>query len=765
MPMRSRRHAPHSRAGKWIAAIAITLATLGLHAPAARAQQATPAASQTARAEFADSLLARMTIQEKAGQLNQLRATWREGRVRVDEELRRSVRAGAVGSFLGVHGVAATRELQRIAVEESRLGIPLLFAHDVIHGFRTIFPVPLAEASSWNTEAVERSARISAMEGAAAGLHWTYAPMVDIARDARWGRIVEGSGEDPYLGSVMAAARVRGFQDEGLSEPTTLLATAKHFAAYGAAEAGRDYNIADIPERTLREVHLPPFHAAVRAGVGSIMGGFNEIAGVPAHANVHLMRDILREEWGFEGVVVSDFTAIAELIPHGVAGTRPGAGVLALRAGVDIDMVSEIYVEELPRLIVSGRVDPALLDQAVRRVLLAKYDLGLFDDPYRYSDPARETATMLRPEHVAFARELARQSIVLLKNEGSALPLSRELDRLAVIGPLADDRRSTLGSWAAAGRPEDAVSVLEGIRAAVPGMDVRYAQGCEVTGEDTMGIAEAVRAAADADAAILVIGESHDMSGEAASRTSLELPGVQLELARAVLATGTPTVAVLMNGRPLAIDWLAENAHAIVETWFLGIQMGPAVADVLFGDHNPGGKLTVTFPRATGQVPIYYNHKPTGRPPRADDKFTSKYIDTHWTPLFPFGHGLSYTEFEYGSIRLSATQMASTDTLTVEVDVRNAGDRAGHEVVQLYIRDPVASVTRPVKELRGFRRIHLEPGRSETVSFQLSADDLAFHGPGLELVVEPGAFQVFVGTSSVEVQEASFELIDGGPSR
>ncbi|HEX7090316.1 MAG TPA: glycoside hydrolase family 3 N-terminal domain-containing protein [Longimicrobiales bacterium] len=726
-------------------------------------------AAQTTRAAedaFVESLLARMTLEEKLGQLTQGTARGTDSGPRVPEEGVAEIRAGRVGSFLGVFGAAYTRELQRIAVEESRLGIPLLFAHDVIHGFRTIFPVPLAEAASWDPEAVERAARIAAIEATAHGVHWNYAPMVDIARDARWGRVVEGAGEDPYLGAVMAAARVRGFQGTDLAAPNTMLATAKHFVAYGAAEAGRDYNTVDVSERTLLEVYLPPFRAAVEAGAQAIMAAFNEVAGIPMHANRHLIREVLRREWGFDGVVISDYTGILELMPHGVAATREDAVVLALRAGVDVDMVSGIYLDELADAVRAGKVSEAEVDDAVRRVLRAKYRLGLFEDPYRYSDPARERALTLTREHLAAAREMARKSMVLLKNEGGALPLRKDLRTLAVIGPLADEERAMLGPWAAAGRAEDAVTVLEGIRAAVgPGTEVLYAKGAEVLGTDTSGFAEAVAVARRADAVVLVLGESHELSGEAASRTSLDLPGVQLALAQRVHATGTPVVVVLMNGRPLSIPWLAANVPAILEAWFPGVQAGPAVADVLFGDFNPGGKLPVTFPRAAGQVPIYYNHKNTGRPPSEASKYTSKYLDVPWTPLYPFGHGLSYTTFAYGAPRLAAERIGMADSLRVEVAVTNTGTRAGDEVVQLYIQDEVASVTRPVKELRGFRRITLRPGETRTVSFTLTPDDLAFYGPDLRPVIEPGFFKVYVGGSSVDVREARFEVVAGRASQ
>jgi beta-glucosidase len=679
---------------------------------------------------FIDSLVAWMTVEEKLGQLTQVHE-------RGEEEIRVEIRAGRVGSLLGSHGAAHLRELQRVAVEESRLKIPLLFALDVLYGFRTIFPVPLAQASSWDPAAVEQAARIVAIEATAAGVHWTYAPMVDIARDPRWGRVVDGAEEDPYLGSVMAAAHVRGFQGTDLSAPNSLLACAKHYVAYGGAEGGRDYNVVDVSERTLRETYLPPFRAAVDAGVATVMPAFNEVVGIPMHANRRLLRDVLRGKWGFDGVVVSDHTGIKELVAHGVAGTPAEAGMLALRAGVDVDMVSQIYVDVLPRLVRAEKLLQAAVDDAVRRVLRAKYRLGLFEDPYRGGDPARERDSMLTPAHLAAAREMARKSTVLLKNERKVLPLSKSIGTLAVIGPLADDAQAPLGRWGGIGRPEDVVTVLAGIRRAVsPATKVLYAKGADVQGTDTSGFTEAVNLASEADAVVLILGEHHGMSGEATSRSTLDLPGMQLELAKAVHATGKPVVVVLMNGRPLSITWLAEHVPAILEAWFLGVQMGPAVADVLFGDVSPSGKLPVTFPRAVGQVPIYYNHKNTGRPPSPTDFFTSKYLDLPWTPLYPFGHGLSYTTFAYRNLRLSALTLRPSDTLTVRVNVTNTGARAGDEVVQLYIRDEVASVTRPVKELRGFQRISLGPGETRTVTFTLDADDLAFYDREMRRVVE-----------------------------
>jgi len=740
------------------------LAALACHA--GRPQGPSPsgpisAAGAAASADrFIDSLLARMTLEEKLGQLTQVAGPGSQTGPTARAGTEAEIRAGRIGSFLGVRGAAATRELQRVAVERSRLGIPLLFADDVIHGFRTIFPVPLAEASSWDPAAVERSAHVAAVEATAHGVQWTYAPMVDIARDPRWGRVVEGSGEDPYLGSIMAAARVRGFQGRDLAADSTLLATAKHFAAYGAAEGGRDYNTAEVSDRTLHEIYLPPFRAAVDAGVQSVMTAFNEIAGVPMHANRHLIRDVLRGAWGFDGVVVSDYTGIAELIHHGVAGDSAAAGAVALRAGVDVDLVGRTYLNQLPGLIREGVVAESLVNQAARHVLRAKRDLGLFTDPYRHSDPAREQARTLTPENLAAARDMARKSIVLLKNAGNTLPLSKTLRTLAVIGPLADDDASALGPWAGAGRPEDAVTPLTGIRQAMTGSRVLYARGASVRDQDTTGFAEALRAARAADAVVLVLGEDRDMSGEASSRTSLDLPGVQQQLAERVQATGKPVVVVLMNGRPLSTPWLEANVPAIVEAWYLGVQTGPALADVLFGDYNPGGKLPITVPRTVGQVPIYYNHKPTGRPPDPGDHYTSKYLDVPWTPLYPFGYGLSYTTFSYDDLRLSAGRIRKSDSIVVSVRVTNTGRRGGDEVVQLYVRDEVASITRPVRTLRGFRRIKLAPGEAQTVTFTLHPDDIAFPGPDLRPVAEPGFFTVGVGGNSADLQERGFELVE-----
>jgi beta-glucosidase len=697
---------------------------------------AAPAAAQNL-----DSLLARMTLEEKLGQLNLLSADGRASPAQMA-----LVRAGKLGGLFNVIGAENTTPVQRIAVTESRLKIPLLFGLDVIHGYRTIFPIPLAEAGSFDPEVAEATARAAGQEAAAAGINWTYAPMVDIARDPRWGRIAEGSGEDPYLGSVMAAARVRGFQQ-------SIFATAKHFAGYGAAEGGRDYAETEISERTMREVYLPPFKAAVDAGVASLMTAFNSIAGVPASGNPWLTGRVLRHEWGFTGFVVSDWTSVAELIPHGVAGSQAEAGRRALMAGVDMDMQSSIYVDSLAALVRGNTIPMAAVDSAVMRILRAKQRLGLFRDPYRARTPPPAAETR------ALARRAARESIVLLKNARATLPLDPKVSTIAVIGPLADNKLDPLGPWHTQGRQEDVVTVLQGIKNRVPSAQVVYAQGAGIEDTSTAGFGAAVAAAKGAKVAILVLGERHDMSGEAASRASLGLPGVQQQLLEAVAATGTPVVLVLMNGRPLILEWAAEHVPAIVETWFLGVEAGNATADVLFGDVNPSGRLPVTFPRALGQIPLYYSQRPTGRPMSPSNKFTSKYLDVPNTPRYPFGFGLSYTTFAYRDLRLSAARARVTDTVTATVTVTNTGTREGTEVVQLYIRDEVASVSRPLRELKAFQRVTLKPSESRAVNLRVAVRDLWFVGLDMRSVVEPGTFRVYVGPNSAEGLEATFECI------
>lgn len=733
-------------------------------------------------AAFVEALLSRMTLEEKLGQLTQYTGQWAVTGPAVPETGEDEIRAGRVGSFLNVYGADYTRRAQEVATEESRLGIPLLIGYDVVHGFRTVFPVPLAETASWNLDAAEEAARIAAREAAASGINWTFAPMVDVARDGRWGRIVEGAGEDPFLGSRFAEARVRGFQGHslaGLASDSTVVATAKHFAGYGFAEGGRDYNTTDFSERTLREVVLPPFHAAVEAGAQTLMSAFNEIGGVPATASEHLYGDVLRDEWGFDGFVIADYTAVRELMWHGIAADSAEAGRRALEAGVDMSMVDGIYARNLPALVESGELPLAVVDEAVRRVLRVKRRAGLFEDPYRYSDADREARTLLADAHRAAARDVARQSVVLLKNDGDVLPLRRDLGTLAVIGALAADSTSAMGSWAGAGRWPETTPILPALRAALPNTDVRYAPGYpEVRGNflemvdlalstDASGHDEAVRLASEADAVVLVLGEHRELTGEAASRASTELPGAQLELARRVIeaAGDRPVAVVLTNGRPLALSGLDAIAPSILEAWHLGTEMGPAVADVLLGFHNPGGKLPVTFPAATGQEPIYYNRKRTGRPhdvPYASDKYVSRYLDVPVEPLYPFGHGLSYTTFDYGEPALSAAEIGIDGRVEVSVDVTNTGDRAGVEVVQLYVRDEERSTTPPVQELKGFERVELAPGETRTVTFTLAPADLVFWGMMDEWFVEPGWFTVMVGGSSRDAmgRTARFELLD-----
>ncbi len=700
------------------------------------------------------SLLARMTLAEKLGQLQQLDGTW-DGDVRPEQmEL---ARQGLLGSAIYVRGAKRTTELQRVAMNESKLKIPILFSFDVIHGYRTIFPVPLGEAASWDPSVVERADSIAAAEASAAGIRWTFAPMVDIARDPRWGRIVEGSGEDPFLGAAMAAAAVRGFQGTNYSRPDKMVACAKHWVAYGAAEGGRDYNTTEVSERTLREIYFPPFKAAVDAGVGTVMSAFNDLDGIPCTANSFILTDVLRREWHFDGIVVSDYKGVKELMTHGVAANGEAAAARALTAGVDMEMVSRLYNEYGERLENDGTVSMATIDQAVRRVLRIKYRLGLFEHPY--ADENLESATLLAPANLTTARELAARTFVLLKNDHETLPIRPQLQSIAVIGPLADDAQSMMGPWSGDGRKEDAVTLLAGIRAKLPATTkINYARGCEVTGDSRAGFDQAVSVARESDFTILAVGESSHMSGEAASRSSLDLPGQQLELIQAIHATGKPYAVVLMNGRPLSINWVATNSPAILETWFAGTQGGNAIADTLFGDVNPGGKLPVTFPRSVGQVPIYYNHKNTGRPPGGDSEDASRYIDIPWTPLYPFGYGLSYTHFKLSNLRLSAPRIRPDGLVTVGVDVENTGDRGGDEVVQLYLHDLAASVTRPVKALKGFARVSLRPGESRHVEFRLGPKELGFYNQAMRFIVEPGTFKIMVGTSSEGGLESSFEV-------
>jgi len=714
---------------------------------------------------FVDALIAKMTLAEKIGQLTLLTSDWVSTGPTLRAGYKEDVAAGKVGSIFNAHSVAYTRELQKLAVEGTRLKIPLLFGYDVIHGHRTMFPISLGEAASWDMEAIEKSARIAATEAAAEGLHWTYAPMVDISRDPRWGRMSEGAGEDVYLGSRIAEARVRGFQGKRIGDTDAVLATVKHFAAYGAAQAGRDYSTTDMSERELRDTYLPPFKAAIDAGAATIMTSFNELDGVPASANSFLLTDVLRKEWGFKGFVVTDYTSINEMIPHGYSKDEKQAGEQSINAGVDMDMQGAVYLNHLARSVAEGKVSMATVDAAVRRVLDMKYRLGLFQDPYRFSDARREKADVMTPAFLAASRDVARKSIVLLKNDGDVLPLAASAKKIALIGPLADSKADMIGSWAGQGSRERPVSLLEGIRArAGKNATVSYAKGASYQFADadkTDGFAEAMAAAADADVIVAAMGEHWDMTGEAASRTDLNLPGNQEALLRQLKTLGKPIVLVLLSGRPNTVSWAADNVDAIMEAWYPGTMAGTAVADVLFGDYNPSGKLPVTFPRSVGQVPIFYNGKNTGRPfsaDKADQKYLSRYLDSPNTPQWVFGHGLSYTTFGYSPVTLDKAAIRPGETLTASVTLTNTGRRAGTEMVQLYTRDLVGSVTRPVKELKGFQKVTLKPGESRRVTFRISDRDLAFHRADMSYGAEPGDFTLGIGGSSAVETNVRFSL-------
>jgi beta-glucosidase len=705
------------------------------------------------------ALMSRMTLEEKVGQLVQYSSSELLTGPRLGQNPTLSeLKAGRVGSLLNVVGAKATRNLQEIAVKESRLGIPVLFGLDVIHGFRTIFPINLGQAASWDMEAIEEAERIAATEASASGIHWTFAPMVDIARDPRWGRVAEGAGEDPFLGSAVAKARIRGFQGN-LDQPTNILACVKHFAAYGAAQAGRDYWTTDVPEITLRDVYLPPFKAAVDAGAATFMCAFNDLNGVPCSANAFLLDRVLRKEWGFKGFVVSDWGSIAELIPHGIAANDREAALLAYRAGVDMDMEGRAYMKHLPELIRSGTVDSARLDAAVKAILTAKARLGLFENPYRYCDEDREKQAQLRPEYLRAARTLATESCVLLKNEG-ALPL-RAGQKIALVGPLADAAHDMLGSWEARGVPAETRTLKAALEAAAPGR-VTFSVGCSIEGNQKAGFAQALEAAKAADVIIAALGESRDHSGEGHSRSSLDLPGVQREFLEALHRTGKPVVLVLFSGRPLALEAVLPHCDALLLGWLPGTMAGPAVTDLLMGSANPSGKLPITFPRNVGQVPIFYAHKQSGRPqpegPR--QQFKSNYLDVANTPAFPFGFGLSYTRFVYRRRELEAKSLAMGGKLGISVELQNAGERDGEEVVQLYVRDLFASVTRPVRELKGFKRVFLRKGETKSLRFELSPADLAFHHQDMRFAPEAGRFEIFVGGDSLAPKAGEFVLQD-----
>jgi beta-glucosidase len=705
-----------------------------------------------------NALLAKMTLAEKLGQLQQLDGDWETGEARPEQlEL---ARKGLLGSTLNVRGAKGANDLQKAAME-SRLKIPVLLGFDVIHGYRTQFPVPLGEAASWDLEAIERSAHLAAKEAKATGLHWTFAPMVDIARDPRWGRIVEGAGECPFLGSKIAFARVRGFQGDDFSADDRIMACAKHFIGYGAAEGGRDYNTTDMSEQTLRDVYLPPFKATVDAGVGSFMTSFNSLNGVPSTANPFLWKTILAVEWKSNALVVTDYTATKELVNHAVAADDAEAALKTLNAGVDLEMVSKTIAQNGEKLVKDGKLSMATINDAVRSVLRAKFRVGAFD--WKPVDPAKQKAAMLTPETRRAAREIAAKSMVLLKNDNNTLPISKSTESIAVIGFLANDKRNMNGNWSADAKPEDAVTLLEGLKNELgSNVKIRYAQGCDLKCEDKKGFKDAVDAAKDSDFVIITAGEDIDWSAEAASRSDIGLPKGQTELIQAIHATRKPYVVVLMNGRPLTINWEAENSPAILEAWFAGTEAGNAIADVLFGDVNPSGKLTVTFPRNVGQIPIYYNALPTGRPFQEKEKYTSKYLDIPNTALYPFGYGLSYTTFKLSNMQLSSTRIGKNGTITVSVDLENTGKRDGAEVVQVYIHDLVASMSRPVKELKGFQKVFLKAGEKRNLKIPIKVQDLGFHNAQNRYVVEEGQFRVMVGTDSQNIKDEMSEFFTVG---
>jgi len=714
-----------------------------------------------------DSVLKLMTLDEKVGQMNQYNGDWdATGPITNDGDKQNQIRKGMVGSMLNVTGVEHTTQLQKIAMQ-SRLKIPLLFGQDIIHGYRTTFPVPLAEAASWDLEAIQLSARIAATEAAASGVHWTFAPMVDIARDPRWGRVMEGAGEDPYLGSLIATARVKGFQGNGFGNTDALMACAKHFAAYGAAIGGRDYNAVDMSLNTLWQIYLPPFKAAAEAGAATFMNSFNTLNGIPATGNKYLQRDILKGQWKFKGFVVSDWNSVGEMKPHGFAKDNYEASFDAITAGNDMDMESRSYIQNLAQLVKDGKVKIALVNDAVKRILKKKFEMGLFDDPFKFSNKEREQQQWNNKQNLEAEKLMAEKSIVLLKNSNQLLPLGQtnvQGKTIALIGPFIKGIRDNLGFWSYTW-PDDSsriISVWEGIKNKVgDGTMLLYAKGCNINDTSHADFDEAIETAMKADIVIMNVGEAADMSGEAKSRSNIHLPGVQEELIKAIYATGKPIVVMINAGRPLIFNWTADHVPAIVYTWWLGTEAGDAIADVLFGDYNPSGKLPMSFPRTEGQIPIYYNHFTTGRPAKNDTdlNYVSAYTDLPNSPKFPFGYGLSYTTFLYSDIKLNTGAIRPGETLTATVVVTNSGKYDGKETVQLYIRDLAGSVVRPVKELRGVQQIFLKADESKTITFKITTDDLKFYNNDLKYIYEPGDFKIFIGTNSDDVKEASFILL------
>ncbi|URN92694.1 MAG: beta-glucosidase BglX [Candidatus Pristimantibacillus lignocellulolyticus] len=700
--------------------------------------------------EKVQSLISQMTIEEKVGQMSQFdwgfHAINPDAGGEINEIMKDLLNKGMLGSLFNLSGVEQSNTIQQQSIERSRLGIPMIVGRDVIHGYRSVFPIPLAQSASWNPDLIRRTAEVASKEAASDGISWVFAPMIDITRDPRWGRIAETMGEDPHLSEIMAEAWVDGTEvQDSTNESLSVASCPKHYAGYGFAESGRDYNTVDVSDRVLREVILPPFRKAVEAGALSIMASFNEMNGIPACANRYLLTTILREEWGFEGVLVSDYNALGELITHGVAKDAEEACEIAIKAGTDMDMHSGIYYKYLPKLVKEGRIEESLIDSAVGRILALKMKLGLFDNAQ--VNPALNENIILSEEHVSLAREAARESIVLLKNDNRTLPLTKQLKTLAVIGPLATNTTDPLGCWAADGNPDDVVSLLDGIKAKIsPDTELLYAEGCGIESEVENGFEQALAAVAKADVTIIAVGEGKTMSGEGNSRSELDLPGKQRKLVEEAIKLGKPVIVVLFNGRPLTTVWLDETATAIVEAWHLGIQSGNAIADVLFGDYNPSGKLTATFPQSVGQIPLYYYRKNTGRPPGG--VYSSRYIDAPVQALYPFGYGLSYTDFEYSNLVLSSTHISNSDSVSVSVDVKNTGNYSGEEVVQLYIRDVAASVTQPLKKLKGFTKVSLAVGEMKTVTFTVSPSDLSIIAADNNLTVEAGSFQVIVGPNS-----------------
>ncbi len=757
----------------------ITVSLIGLYFTVSA--QIKPVSPDIKMDQFVTGLLNKMTVDEKIGQLNLLTGGEATTGSVVSSDVEAKIKAGNVGGIFSMSSPARIRKAQEIAVTQTRLKIPVIFGMDVIHGYKTMFPIPLGLSCTWDMKLIERTARIAATEASADGLNWTFSPMVDISRDPRWGRVSEGSGEDPYLGSQIAKAMVKGYQGDDLSKNNTIMACVKHFALYGAGEAGRDYNTVDMSRVRMYNEYLPPYKAAVDAGVGSVMTSFNEIDGIPATANKWLFTDLLRKQWGFKGLVVTDYTAINEMIDHGM-GDLQQVSALALKAGVDMDMVGEGFLTTLKKSLQQGKITQKQIDNACRKVLEAKYKLGLFDDPYRYCSDERAANEIYTESNRKAARAIAAESFVLLKNDSNILPIKKS-GTIALVGPLANNRSNMPGTWSVSADFTKPVSVLEGLKeVAGDHAKILYAKGSNLTedslleqratmfgkslGRDNRSdealLKEAMDIASQSDVIIAALGEAAEMSGESASRTDIGIPDVQRKLLQALLTTGKPVILVLFAGRPMTLVWEQQHVPAILNVWFPGSEAGTAIADVLFGDVNPSGKLTATFPQNVGQIPLYYNHKNTGRP-LADgkwfQKFRSNYLDVSNDPVYPFGFGLSYTSFSYSDITLSNSSFKPGGNIKASVTVTNTGNRSGKEVVQMYIRDMVGSITRPVKELKGFQKIELKPGESKTVSFTIGVEDLKFYNSDLKFAAEPGYFKIFIGTNSRDVKEADFKLL------